>query len=123
MLADLQTGVVNARNALENTKAQLRLSQRSVAQLTKTLGSGAHHWIVWMLGWCMSHVTYQRFNFPNLNLTDDPPSWPHVIPSKRRVVSSWHGSPSASGWVATKITIDTDDFICRTCRTTVTVAG
>ena len=35
MLADLQTGVVNARNALENTKAQLRLSQRSVAQLTR----------------------------------------------------------------------------------------
>ncbi|KAG5644878.1 hypothetical protein DXG03_007519 [Asterophora parasitica] len=35
VLADLQTGVVNARNALENTKAQLRLSQRSVAQLTR----------------------------------------------------------------------------------------
>jgi hypothetical protein len=35
VLADLQTGVSNARNALENTKAQLRLSQRSVAQLTR----------------------------------------------------------------------------------------
>jgi hypothetical protein len=35
VLADLQTGVMNARNALENTKAQLRLSQRSVAQLTR----------------------------------------------------------------------------------------
>ncbi|KAK0202500.1 hypothetical protein DFS33DRAFT_905647 [Desarmillaria ectypa] len=35
VLADLQTGVVNARNALENTKSQLRLSQRSVAQLTR----------------------------------------------------------------------------------------
>ncbi|KAJ3511614.1 hypothetical protein NLJ89_g4000 [Agrocybe chaxingu] len=37
VLADLQTGVVNARNALENTKAQLRLSQRSVATLTRQL--------------------------------------------------------------------------------------
>ncbi len=35
VLADLQAGVVNARNALENTKAQLRLSQRTVAQLTR----------------------------------------------------------------------------------------
>jgi hypothetical protein len=35
VLADLQAGVVNARTALENTKAQLRLSQRSVAQLTR----------------------------------------------------------------------------------------
>ncbi|KAF8825585.1 hypothetical protein HHX47_DHR6000061 [Lentinula edodes] len=35
VLADLQAGVVNARNALENTKAQLRLSQRSVASLTR----------------------------------------------------------------------------------------
>ncbi|KAJ4474984.1 hypothetical protein J3R30DRAFT_3505673 [Lentinula aciculospora] len=35
VLADLQTGVINARNALENTKAQLRLSQRSVATLTR----------------------------------------------------------------------------------------
>ncbi|KAF8997903.1 hypothetical protein BDQ17DRAFT_1248068 [Cyathus striatus] len=35
VLADLQTGVVNARNALENTKTQLRLSQRTVAQLTR----------------------------------------------------------------------------------------
>ncbi|KAG5654166.1 hypothetical protein H0H81_006548 [Sphagnurus paluster] len=35
VLADLQTGVVNARNALENTKSQLKLSQRSVAQLTR----------------------------------------------------------------------------------------
>lgn len=35
VLADLQTGVSNARTALENTKAQLRVSQRSVAQLTR----------------------------------------------------------------------------------------
>jgi hypothetical protein len=35
VLADLQTGVISARNALENTKAQLRLSQRSVAQFTR----------------------------------------------------------------------------------------
>ncbi|KAG6381728.1 hypothetical protein JVT61DRAFT_332 [Boletus reticuloceps] len=35
VLADLQTGVINARHALENTKAQLRLSQRTVAQLTR----------------------------------------------------------------------------------------
>ena len=35
VLADLQLGVINARTALENTKAQLRLSQRSVAQLTR----------------------------------------------------------------------------------------
>ena len=35
MLADLQAGVLNARNALENTKAQLRLSQRQVSQLTR----------------------------------------------------------------------------------------
>ena len=35
VLADLQTGVINARNALENTKTQLRLSQRAVAQLTR----------------------------------------------------------------------------------------
>ncbi|CAK5267769.1 unnamed protein product [Mycena citricolor] len=35
VLADLQTGVLNARTALENTKAQLRLAQRSVAQLTR----------------------------------------------------------------------------------------
>lgn len=35
VLADLQTGVINARNALENTKTQLRLSQRTVAQLTR----------------------------------------------------------------------------------------
>ncbi|KAH7890888.1 hypothetical protein F5I97DRAFT_1839663 [Phlebopus sp. FC_14] len=35
VLADLQTGVINARNALENTKSQLRLSQRTVAQLTR----------------------------------------------------------------------------------------
>ena len=35
VLADLQTGVVNARNALENTKAQLRMSQRTVATLTR----------------------------------------------------------------------------------------
>ncbi|EIN03857.1 hypothetical protein PUNSTDRAFT_109006 [Punctularia strigosozonata HHB-11173 SS5] len=35
VLADLQTGVMNARNALENTKAQLRLSQRTVATLTR----------------------------------------------------------------------------------------
>jgi hypothetical protein len=35
VLADLQAGVINAKNALENTKTQLRLSQRSVAQLTR----------------------------------------------------------------------------------------
>ncbi|PPQ64358.1 hypothetical protein CVT24_008427 [Panaeolus cyanescens] len=35
VLADLQAGVVTARNALENTKQQLRVSQRSVAQLTR----------------------------------------------------------------------------------------
>jgi hypothetical protein len=35
VLADLQTGVANARNALENTKQQLRVSQRQVAQLTR----------------------------------------------------------------------------------------
>lgn len=35
VLADLQAGVTNARNALENTRAQLRMSQRSVAQLTR----------------------------------------------------------------------------------------
>ncbi|KAH7915252.1 hypothetical protein BJ138DRAFT_998306 [Hygrophoropsis aurantiaca] len=35
VLADLQTGVVNARNALENAKSQLRVSQRTVAQLTR----------------------------------------------------------------------------------------
>ena len=35
MLADLQAGVMNARSALENTKSQLRLSQRTVAQLTR----------------------------------------------------------------------------------------
>lgn len=35
VLADLQAGVINARHALENTKAQLRVSQRSVAQLTR----------------------------------------------------------------------------------------
>ncbi|KAF7308973.1 hypothetical protein MKEN_01098000 [Mycena kentingensis (nom. inval.)] len=35
VLADLQTGVLNARTALENAKSQLRVSQRSVAQLTR----------------------------------------------------------------------------------------
>ncbi|THH27176.1 hypothetical protein EUX98_g7007 [Antrodiella citrinella] len=35
VLADLQTGVLNAKNALENTKGQLRLSQRQVSQLTR----------------------------------------------------------------------------------------
>ncbi|KAG1739357.1 hypothetical protein EDD22DRAFT_922411 [Suillus occidentalis] len=35
VLADLQAGVMGARNALENTKSQLRLSQRTVAQLTR----------------------------------------------------------------------------------------
>ncbi|KAF8732663.1 hypothetical protein AX14_004102 [Amanita brunnescens Koide BX004] len=35
VLADLQLGVINARTALENTKAQLRVSQRTVAQLTR----------------------------------------------------------------------------------------
>jgi chromosome segregation ATPase len=37
VLADLQAGVMNARNALENTKAQLRVSQRTNAQLTRQL--------------------------------------------------------------------------------------
>lgn len=35
VLADLQAGVLHARNALENTKGQLRLSQRQVSQLTR----------------------------------------------------------------------------------------
>lgn len=35
VLADLQAGVVHARQALENTRSQLRLAQRSVAQLTR----------------------------------------------------------------------------------------
>lgn len=35
VLADLQAGVISARTALENTKTQLRMSQRSVAQLTR----------------------------------------------------------------------------------------
>ncbi|KZT56836.1 hypothetical protein CALCODRAFT_509171 [Calocera cornea HHB12733] len=35
VLAELQAGVSNARNALENTKNQLRTSQRLVAQLTR----------------------------------------------------------------------------------------
>ena len=35
MLADLQAGVLNAKTALENTKAQLRVSQRQVSQLTR----------------------------------------------------------------------------------------
>lgn len=35
VLADLQAGVLNAKNALENTKAQLRISQRQVSQLTR----------------------------------------------------------------------------------------
>lgn len=35
VLAELQAGVISARTALENTKAQLRMSQRSVAQLTR----------------------------------------------------------------------------------------
>ena len=34
-MADLQAGVSQARVALDNTKAQLRLSQRSVASLTR----------------------------------------------------------------------------------------
>lgn len=33
VLADLQAGVLSARTALENTKSQLRASQRSVAQV------------------------------------------------------------------------------------------
>lgn len=33
VLADLQAGVVHTKQALENTKGQLRLSQRSVAQV------------------------------------------------------------------------------------------
>ncbi|EJD47933.1 hypothetical protein AURDEDRAFT_183690 [Auricularia subglabra TFB-10046 SS5] len=35
VLADLQAGVLSARSALENTKGQLRQSQRTVAQLTR----------------------------------------------------------------------------------------
>ena len=35
VLADLQAGVLNAKTALENTKAQLRVSQRQVSQLTR----------------------------------------------------------------------------------------
>ncbi|KAG8907678.1 hypothetical protein FRB99_002756 [Tulasnella sp. 403] len=35
VLSDLQTAAVHARNALDNTRQQLRLSQRSVAQLTR----------------------------------------------------------------------------------------
>ncbi|KAF8575207.1 hypothetical protein K439DRAFT_1420042 [Ramaria rubella] len=35
VLADLQAGVMASRTALDNTKAQLRLSQRTVAQLTR----------------------------------------------------------------------------------------
>ncbi|KAI0761781.1 hypothetical protein BD413DRAFT_234975 [Trametes elegans] len=35
VLADLQAGVLNAKSALENTKAQLRISQRQVSQLTR----------------------------------------------------------------------------------------
>ncbi|KIP01856.1 hypothetical protein PHLGIDRAFT_26828 [Phlebiopsis gigantea 11061_1 CR5-6] len=35
VLADLQAGVLNAKHALENTKGQLRLSQRQVSQLTR----------------------------------------------------------------------------------------
>ena len=35
VLADMQTSVINARNALENTKGQLHLSQRSLAQITR----------------------------------------------------------------------------------------
>jgi len=35
VLADLQAGVMNAKTALENTKAQLRVSQRQVSQLTR----------------------------------------------------------------------------------------
>jgi hypothetical protein len=33
VLADLQAGVMASRTALDNTKAQLRLSQRTVAQV------------------------------------------------------------------------------------------
>ncbi|KAI0339570.1 hypothetical protein BDW22DRAFT_1431475 [Trametopsis cervina] len=35
VLADLQAGVLNAKNALENTKAQLRVSQQQISQLTR----------------------------------------------------------------------------------------
>jgi hypothetical protein len=35
VLADLQTGMINARIVPVNTKKQLRLSQRSFAQLTR----------------------------------------------------------------------------------------
>ena len=37
VLADLQAGVVHARQALENTRSQLRLAQRSVAQVSAPL--------------------------------------------------------------------------------------
>ncbi|PVG00752.1 hypothetical protein CPB86DRAFT_700554 [Serendipita vermifera] len=35
VLADLQAGVLHARQALENTRTQLKMAQRSVAQLTR----------------------------------------------------------------------------------------
>ena len=35
VLADLQAGVLNAKNALENTKGQLKLSQRQISSLTR----------------------------------------------------------------------------------------
>ncbi|KAL7280616.1 LOW QUALITY PROTEIN: hypothetical protein ACG7TL_005553 [Trametes sanguinea] len=37
VLADLQAGVLNAKNALENTKAQLRVSQRQLTRQTEDL--------------------------------------------------------------------------------------
>ena len=37
VLADLQAGVVHARTALENTRSQLKLAQRSVAQVGNVL--------------------------------------------------------------------------------------
>jgi Cu/Zn superoxide dismutase len=37
VLADLQAGVVHARTALENTRSQLKLAQRSVAQVRTLL--------------------------------------------------------------------------------------
>ena len=39
VLADLQAGVVHARTALENTRSQLKLAQRSVAQVRTPLST------------------------------------------------------------------------------------
>lgn len=43
VLADLQAGVMASRTALDNTKAQLRLSQRTVAQVTMPSRRGVVH--------------------------------------------------------------------------------